>query len=60
MKTLLQTQMSSSILQVQIGNAVLSSGHQLPISVLPHTVQIMFWVDIITFAIKFIGFIYTN
>lgn len=42
MTTLLQTQMSSSIPQVQIGNAVLSSGHQLPICALPHTVQIMF------------------
>lgn len=59
-RTLLQTQMSSYIPQVQIGNAVLSSGHQLPICVLPHTVQIMLWADTITFTIKFIGFIYTN
>lgn len=60
MRTLLQTQMSSYIPQVQIGNAVLFSGHRLPICVLPHTVQIMFWADIVTFTFKFIGFIYTN
>lgn len=52
--------MSSYIPQVQIGNAVLSSGRRLPICVLPHTAQIMFGADIITFTVKFIGFIYTN
>lgn len=57
MRTLLQTQMSSYIPQVQIGNADLSSGHQLPICVLLLTVQIILWADIITFAIKFIVFI---
>lgn len=60
MRTLLQTQMTSYIPQVQIGNAVLFSGHQLPICVLLLTVQIILWADIITFAIKFIVFIYTS
>jgi len=60
MRTLLQTQMSSYIPLVQTGNAVLSSGHQLPICVLLLTVQIILQADIISFAIRFIVFIYTS